>query len=285
MKTLANEIVVWLKDYAVKNNRQSFIVGVSGGVDSALVSTLCAMTEIRTIGVIMPCQSKDNETDRGMKHIWWLQSQFKNVSGNTIDLTKTFETFRDNLSPMLHNDLGFANTKSRLRMIALYQVATVNGGLVVGTGNKIEDFGVGFFTKYGDGGVDISPIADLTKTEVRKMAKELGVSEEIVNVTPTDGLWADARSDESQLGASYEELEWAMNYRELPDKSSIMNAREEEVLKIYDKWHKAGAHKLLSIPTFKRCLIPLEISPQTIKEIAEIKEYREKTKDVSIGQY
>lgn len=256
MKNLANEIVNWLKDYAVKSNRKSFIVGVSGGVDSALVSTLCAMTGLPTHCVVLPCDSKPIDSERGLKHIAWLEGKFRNtVYLHRIDLTLVFRAFQRETRGGYENELAYANTKSRLRMITLYQVATVYGGLVVGTGNKVEDFGVGFFTKYGDGGVDISPIADLTKTEVRQMCRELGVLPELSEAVPTDGLWEDARTDESQLGASYKELEWAMDYLSKSPaemyKVGVLSERQKEVLDVYTKWHNAGAHKLLPIPTFK----------------------------------
>lgn len=258
MKNLANEIVAWLKDYAVKNNRRSFVVGVSGGVDSALVSTLCAMTGLPTHCVILPCESKNDEIDRAVRHITWLRSAFMttfhNVVDDYVDLTDTFKSFQKSFDGFYDTPLGWANSKSRLRMIALYQIATISQGLVVGTGNKVEDFGVGFFTKYGDGGVDISPIADLTKTEVRAMSRALGILPELSEAIPTDGLWEDARTDESQLGASYEELEWVMDWLESHNinEAGRFTLRQLEVLKIYDKWHNAGAHKLLPIPTFKR---------------------------------
>jgi NAD+ synthase len=261
MKELANKIVEWLEDYAEKSNRKAWVVGVSGGVDSALVSTLCAMTGMPTHCVVLPCQSKANETDRGNIHIGWMEGTFNNIHRHAINLTDTFDMFFQETSVHYSNELAYANAKSRLRMVALYQVATCVGGLVVGTGNKVEDFGVGFFTKYGDGGVDISPIGDLTKTEVRQMCRELGVLPELSEAVPTDGLWDDARTDESQLGASYEELEWAMDYlgdgptRKTIQKQlahGILSPRELEVLKTYHKWHNAGAHKLLPIPTFKR---------------------------------
>jgi len=252
---LANEIVAWLTGYAIRNNRKSWVVGVSGGVDSALVSTLCAMTGIKTIGVVIPCHSKDDGIDFGFKHMWWLQSKYPNVGGHFINLTKTFDAFCDSLPGGLGNELAFANTKSRLRMVALYQVATVNGGLVVGTGNKVEDFGVGFFTKYGDGGVDISPIADLMKSEVRHMCRDLGVLPELCEAVPEDGLWDDNRTDESAIGATYDELEWAMKTMEVGTceyEGPHFTDRQAEILTIYNKWHKAGAHKLAPIPTFKR---------------------------------
>lgn len=260
MKELANEIVAWLKDYGVKNRANGWVVGVSGGVDSALVSTLCAMTGMATHVVVMPCQTKDDQTSRGNKHIEWLISKFGqmengNIRYHKIDLTETFEAF-ERATDGLYSGLGYANSKSRLRMVALYQIATVTGSFVVGTGNKVEDFGVGFFTKYGDGGVDISPIADLMKSEVRQMCRELGVLPELCEAVPTDGLWPDTRTDETQLGATYDELEWAMNYiaKNPAEQVAIgkLTTRQTEVLKTYNKWHNAGAHKLAPIPTFKR---------------------------------
>jgi NAD+ synthase len=256
MKNLANQIVAWLKNYAINANRKALVIGVSGGVDSGLVSTLCAETGLNTVGVILPCFSKQEETKRGIDHMNWLENRYPNILRKYLDLTNTFRAFYGSLQSDLHNDLAFANAKSRLRMVALYQIATVYGGLVVGTGNKVEDFGVGFFTKYGDGGVDISPIADLYKGEVTAMARILGVSEEICSAVHTDGLWDDARSDESQLGASYPELEWAMDFIEDdPDwffHTQLLTNRQLEVLATYTKWHKAGAHKLAPIPSFKR---------------------------------
>jgi NAD+ synthase len=258
MKKLANEIVAWLKDYAVKNNRKAFIVGVSGGVDSALVSTLCAMTGLPTVCVVLPCQTRSNETSRGEKHIQWIQNQFPLVSREMIDLTDTFEAFHKTTTTFA-DDLAYANTKSRLRMIALYQIATPMGGLVVGNGNKVEDFGIGFFTKYGDGGVDISPIAELMKSEVRAMCRALGVLPELSEAVPTDGLWADGRGDEDAIGASYDELEWAMTWVKNIGASQTTYAavenltpRQKEVLDIYMKRHDATQHKMLPIPTFKR---------------------------------
>lgn len=260
-KVLAIEISIWLRDYALDNNRKAFVVGVSGGIDSALVSTLCAMTGIKTVGVILPCHSKSPETDRGWAHMKMLIDLYPNVSQLEIDISLTFDWFSMALPVELRDkkaQLSFANDKSRLRMIALYHVAGCNDGLVVGTGNKVEDFGVGYFTKYGDGGVDLSPIADLTKTEVRAMARELGINEDILTVAPTDGLWDDARTDEQALGALYEELEWAMQWLEDGKNcySTVLleglSARQKEVLAIYNKWHTTGAHKLNPIPTFKK---------------------------------
>ena len=256
---LANQTAAWLKNYAENCGRKAFVVGVSGGVDSALVSTLCGMAGLPTHCVILPCQSKDTETLRGSLHINWLQTWFgcwgNGIHSHIIDLTKTFETFSSEVEPYYGYDgLAYANAKSRLRMVALYHLATIHGGLVVGTGNKVEDGGVKFFTKYGDGGVDISPIADYTKTEVRATCRALGVLSELSEAVPTDGLWEDARTDEGQLGATYEELEWAMEWREttVSESSSLLTDRQKEVLAIYDKWHNAGAHKMEPIPTFKR---------------------------------
>jgi NAD+ synthase len=256
MKNLATEIVKWIGNYAAENNIKSLVVGVSGGVDSALVSTLCAMTGLPTHCVILPCQTKSGETKRGYNHINWLRGKFDNINTHTIDLTKTFDQFLQETNVHYSNELAYSNAKSRLRMIALYHVATCNGGIVVGTGNKVEDGGIGFCTKYGDSGVDISPIGDLMKTEVRQMCRELGVLPELSEAIPTDGLWDDGRSDEDAIGATYKELEWAMDYIEKhPNWKEKMVARlprDEEVLKIYTKRHAATMHKLLPIPTFKR---------------------------------
>lgn len=256
--TEAHEVAAWMTDYALKSGRKSWVVGVSGGVDSALSSTLCALTGFPTHCVTMPCQTKPDQTDRGGKHIDWLIKTFgHDVEYHKIDLTDTFESFSEEINGKYENPLAFANTKSRLRMVALYQVACVYDGLVVGTGNKVEDFGIGFFTKYGDGGVDISPIADFLKSEVREMCKQLGVLPELYNAVPTDGLWDDTRTDESAIGATYDELEWALNLSEaklVPN--TALTPRQHEVLNIYMKRHIAGWHKLAPIPTFKRSANP-----------------------------
>jgi NAD+ synthase len=248
---LANEIIQWLKDRATEANKTALVVGVSGGVDSGLVSTLCAMTGLPTYCVVMPCESASVQTSRSYRHISWLTNKYDNTKTEIVDLLIPFLSFKKEIGKLRDNDLAYANTKSRLRMTTLYHVATCVDGLVVGTGNKVEDFGVGFFTKYGDGGVDISPIADLMKSEVRKMARELGVSPEITEATPTDGLWADGRSDEDAIGATYEELEWAMKEYEKPSDEPL-TARQAEVMKIYRTRHLATLHKLEPIPTFKR---------------------------------
>ncbi len=239
------QISNWLEDYLMNSNLKYFVIGISGGIDSALVSTLCAQTGRKTIVVSMPIHQPKDQLKRAHNHINWLKENYSNVESLEFDLTNTFEIFRS-LFPV-DNQLALANSRSRLRMTALYQVAGTYGGLVVGTGNKVEDFGVGFYTKYGDGGVDISPIADLTKTEVRAMAKELGVNEEIILAKPTDGLWDDGRTDEDQIGASYEELEWAMEY-----KGGETTERQSEVLNLYKQFNLQNQHKMNPIPVFKK---------------------------------
>jgi NAD+ synthase len=244
---LSEEISDWLKKYIVENKLHCFIVGVSGGVDSALTSTLCALTGIKTIVISLPILQNETQLKRANNHIKWLKENFNNIESYEIDLTETFKTFEKLFKTK--NDLALANSRSRLRMVALYQVASINNGLVVGTGNKIEDFGIGFFTKYGDGGVDISPIADLLKSEVFAMAKEVGVIKEILNAKPTDGLWDDDRNDEDQIGASYEELEKIMTYT---GSLNNLNKRELEVYEIYSRLNKQNKHKITQIPIFKR---------------------------------
>ena len=205
---LYNKISNWIKDYAESNNMSSLIIGVSGGVDSAVSSTLAAKTGLKTIVVSMPIYQGEDQLKRANKHIDWLRNNYKNVESNEIDLTNLFDKFSELFSQQ--NGHALANTRSRLRMVTLYHIASLNNGLVVGTGNKVEDFGIGFYTKYGDGGVDISPIADLMKSEVFILAKYLNVIEDIQKSSPTDGLWDDDRTDEDQLGLSYEQLEDAM---------------------------------------------------------------------------
>ncbi len=219
-KNVIEYIVKWIKEYTLNesSNIKSLVIGVSGGIDSALTSTLCAMTNIKTILVKIPLNSKDISLSR--QHCDNLKQKHDNVEVYEVDLSSTFEKFKIACSENKHdNELGFANSKSRLRMTLLYQIAQSSSGIVIGTGNKVEDFGVGFFTKYGDGGVDLSPIADLSKSEVRELAKELKISSSIINAQPTDGLWDDGRTDQDQLGLTYEELEDAMinpnsSYRE-----------------------------------------------------------------------
>jgi NAD+ synthase len=244
---LHQQISNWLKEYLESNKLDYFVIGLSGGIDSALTSTLCAQTGKKTIVISMPIFQPKDQLKRAHSHIQWLKQNYSNVESLEIDLTNTFETFKS-LFNVEHN-LSLANSRSRLRMVTLYQIAGTYKGLVVGTGNKIEDFGVGFFTKYGDGGVDISPIADLTKTEVRQMSKELGVLEDIITANPTDGLWEDDRTDEDQLGATYPELEWAMEFK---GNENTLSPRELEVLNIYRKFNNQNKHKIELIPIFKK---------------------------------
>lgn len=236
----------WIKGYAEENNISSLVIGVSGGIDSAVTSTLAAMTGLETIVLSMPIHQNEKQVDLQQEHIKWLQSKYNNVVSLKFDLTSTYESFKATLNPYV-NDLSLANTRARLRMTTLYQIAAMYGGIVVGTGNKVEDFGVGFYTKYGDGGVDISPIADLMKSEVYALGKSLGIISGIMEAAPTDGLWGDSRTDEDQIGATYDELEWAMLYEgseeELTDK-------ELEILNIYRTLNKNNKHKMEPIPVF-----------------------------------
>lgn len=234
-----------------------FVVGVSGGVDSAVTSTLCALTGKLVSVVSMPIYQKQDQLDLAHQHMDWLEAKFKNVQKHELDLSVVFESIETQFPEKLQDPLTMANTRSRLRMLTLYAYAGSARQLVAGTGNKVEDFGVGFYTKYGDGGVDIAPIADLRKTEVYGLAKHLGVVAGILEAAPTDGLWEDDRTDESQLGASYEELEWAMDFEDSAsavggDEQSL-NARQREVLAIYRQFHAANKHKMIDIPV---CKIP-----------------------------
>ena len=232
----------WIKEYVneMPNKAESLVIGISGGIDSSVSSTLSAMTGLKTIVVSMPIKQKKTQHDLSLKHQQWLIKNFKNVEVHTLELDKLFEIFKSSLSKF-DNEHGMANSRARLRMTTLYQVAAANKGIVVGTGNKIEDFGVGFYTKYGDGGVDISPIGDCKKTEVWELGRELKILDEIINAQPTDGLWVDGRTDEDQLGLSYKELEEAINN---PNSSN----REK-----YEKIRKLNLHKMESIPV---CKIP-----------------------------
>ena len=232
----------WIKTYVdqMPTKAQSLVIGISGGIDSSVSSTLSAMTGLKTIVLSMPIRQKDHQHDLSLKHQNWLAKKFKNVQAYTISLDKLFETFSSTLNKF-DNEHGFANSRARLRMTTLYQVAAANKGIVVGTGNKVEDFGVGFYTKYGDGGVDISPIADCNKTEVWELGKELGILKEIIDAPPTDGLWDDGRTDEGQLGFSYEDLEDAMANPDSPHKAQ------------FEKIRKQNLHKMDPIPV---CKIP-----------------------------
>tara|TARA_Y100001963_G_scaffold23544_1_gene31268 strand:+ start:144 stop:887 length:744 start_codon:yes stop_codon:yes gene_type:complete len=237
---LAFDIDRWLKDYYYMYALKAFVVGVSGGIDSAVVSTLCAKTELPTYVLTMPLHSKKRNTKLSDAHAKALMKKYSNVRVVNVDLSDTYESLLFNIDQdFVNNKLANANTKSRLRMVTLYQVAGSVGGIVVGTGNKVEDYGVGFYTKYGDGGVDIAPIADLYKTEVRELGGYLGVMDEIIDATPTDGLWDDGRSDEDQIGATYVELEEAME-----------NGTGKAVDILY-KFNRQNKHKMEPIPTFK----------------------------------
>ena len=232
----------WIKDYVEKmpSKAQSLVIGISGGIDSSVSSTLSAMTGIKTIVLSMPIKQKSSQHDLSLKHKEWLVNNFNNVETHTLNLDKLFETFQSTLSNF-HNEHGLANSRARIRMTTLYQVAAANKGIVVGTGNKVEDFGVGFYTKYGDGGVDISPIADCNKSEVWEIGKSLNILQEIIEAAPTDGLWDDGRTDEGQLGLKYAELEEAMN--------NVNSINREK----YEKIRKMNLHKMEPIPV---CKIP-----------------------------
>lgn len=254
---VAEYIVRWLEEYLATCGAKGFVVGISGGVDSALVSTLCAATGKPTLCVELPIHQAPSQVSRAAKHIEWLTERYPNVERASADLTAPYE----NLLEVLPRggtayELTTANTRARLRMTTLYFFAGLRGALVVGTGNKIEDFGIGFYTKWGDGGVDISPIADLTKTEVFELSRHLGVCSDILDAKPTDGLFGDDRSDEEQIGASYPELEWAMQQSELGAKAEQFEGREREVFDIYTRRNRANKHKMEPIPM---CTIPREL--------------------------
>ncbi len=235
-------ITNWIKTYVdlMPNKAQSLVIGISGGIDSSVSSTLSALTGLKTIVLTMPIKQNENQHDLSLKHQKWLLKKFQNVEAHTLSLDNLFDTFSITLNKF-DNEHGFANSRARLRMTTLYQVAAANKGIVVGTGNKVEDFGVGFYTKYGDGGVDISPIADCNKTEVWELGKELGILKDIIDAQPTDGLWDDGRTDEGQLGFKYKELEDAMINPNSPH-------REQ-----YEKIRNQNLHKMDPIPV---CKIP-----------------------------
>ena len=235
-----NFISDWIKNYADKGNFSSLVIGISGGIDSAVTSTLSARTNLQTHVVTMPILNHQTLNNRGNNHVDWLKKNFKNITYHHIDLSKVFDEFQNELGSN-NSEHGYANSQARLRMTTLYQIAASNNGIVVGTGNKVEDFGIGFYTKYGDGGVDISPIADCLKTEVWDMGKELGINQEIIEADPTDGLWNDGRTDEQQVGLSYEEIEEAMLNEQSSNRNRYMEIRSKNI------------HKMEPIPV---CILP-----------------------------
>ncbi len=249
----------WLKEYANKANIKGFVVGVSGGIDSAVTSTLCAKTGLQTLCVEMPIHQAQSQVNRAQEHIASLKERYPNVSDTRVDLTPVFEEFKSVVpetesSPTL--DLSLANTRARLRMTTLYYFAGLHKYLVAGTGNKVEDFGVGFYTKYGDGGVDLSPIADLTKSQVYAIGKILEVPNSIQIAAPTDGLFGDSRSDEDQIGANYDELEWAMKMKDNGSQIDDFEGREQEVFRIFTHLNTVNQHKMTPIPV---CKIPFDL--------------------------
>ena len=256
---IAKHIINWLKDYATNAKVNGFVIGISGGIDSAVTSTLCALTGFPVLCLEMPIHQGENQVSRGKEHIAQLKNRFDKVSSLEINLTNTFEEFKSavpNIKNSLSVDLSLANTRARLRMSTLYYFAGLNGYLVAGTGNKVEDFGVGFFTKYGDGGVDLSPIADLLKSEVYELASYLEVPKSIQKAKPTDGLFGDSRTDEDQIGATYDELEWAMLQDEKGKTADDFSGRKLEAFKIYKSRNKANKHKMDPIPV---CIISKEL--------------------------
>lgn len=247
---LCEDISEWIRKYADENGISSLVVGVSGGIDSAVTSTLCAKTGLETIVVNMPIHQDPSQYSMAKRHIEWLESGWANVNSHLVDLTESYDSYVGNaLDGLEISEISLANTRARLRMTTLYAIAGSRKGIVVGTGNKVEDFGVGFYTKYGDGGVDISPIADLLKSEVYALAEEMGVIEDIRNSIPNDGLWADGRTDEDQIGATYEELEWAMRQVAGTQREDFSD-RQKEVMEIYQKLHDSNSHKMRPIPIY-----------------------------------
>jgi len=249
-------IVNWLRGYATNANIKGFVIGVSGGIDSAVTSTLCAKTGLELLCVEMPIHQGEHQVTRADGHIDWLMENFPNVHREPVNLTPVFDSLVAAL-PKVENEeerfMSLANTRARLRMTTLYYFAALKGYLVAGTGNKVEDFGIGFYTKYGDGGVDLSPIADLLKTEVYELGRVLGINQDIMEAAPTDGLWGDHRTDEDQIGASYPELEWAMKMDDEGKTAKDFSNREKEVFTIYKKFNTANKHKMIPIPI---CIIP-----------------------------
>lgn len=252
-KQQIKHITQWIKSYATKNKINTLVVGVSGGIDSAVVSTLCARTGINTIIVTMPIRQSRHTHQLSLQHAQWLATTFVNVEDYNIDLTPTFKQF-EKTTAVFNNELALANSRARLRMMTLYQIAQAHGGLVVGTGNRVEDFGVGFYTKYGDGGVDISPIGDCMKTQVWAMGRELGVIQDIIDAAPTDGLWADGRTDEDQIGMTYSDLERMMTLDSSHmSGSDKLSADDRKKLKRYQQLRARNLHKMQPIPV---CIMP-----------------------------
>ena len=253
---IVNHIVNWLKDYANNAKVNGFVVGISGGIDSAVTSALCARTGLDVLCIEMPIHQAKSHVSRAEEHIALLKKKFKNVRETRTDLTPVFEEFKTEVSLTGEQaivDMALANTRARLRMTTLYYYAGLQKLLVAGTGNKVEDFGVGFYTKYGDGGVDLSPIADLLKSEVYQIGEFLNVSESIMKAAPSDGLFGDTRSDEDQIGASYPELEWAMQMSDSGKTAENFSGRQQEVFKIYQRFNQSNKHKMVPIPI---CVIP-----------------------------
>lgn len=254
MDKLIDHIVSWLKEYALNARMDGFVVGISGGIDSAVTSELCAMTGLKVIAINLPIHQSTQEYNLANKHLVYLNSKYKNSKELEINLSDLFSQFEKTMpSDCKNNSLSMANSRSRLRMTTLYAVAQTNNCLVAGTGNKIEDFGIGFYTKYGDGGVDLSPIADLSKSQVWAVGKHVGILPEILEAKPTDGLWGDGRSDEDQIGASYPELEWAMEFN---GEETTLSDRQKQVLEIYRTFNRINQHKMLPIPV---CKIPNDL--------------------------
>ena len=250
VEKVVDYIVNWLKDYATNAGINGFVIGVSGGIDSAVTSTLCAKTGLSLLCLEMPIHQAPSQVSRALNHIDWLKANFDKVEMTQINLTPVFDSLVASLPPVENEEerfMSLANTRARLRMTSLYYFAALNKLLVSGTGNKVEDFGVGFYTKYGDGGVDLSPIADLLKTEVYEIAKFLGINQEIIDAAPTDGLWGDDRTDEDQIGASYPELEWAMKMDDDGKTIDDFSGRQKEVFKIYKSYNSANKHKMIPI--------------------------------------
>ena len=248
-----DHIVDWLSQYCAQSGLKGFVIGVSGGIDSAVTSTLCARSGYPALLLNMPIYQASHQVDLAQAHIQWIEESFPQAKGVHVDLTPAFQAIESTLPAEVQDGLTMANTRSRLRMLTLYSLATHHRYLVAGTGNKVEDFGVGFYTKYGDGGVDLAPIADLMKSEVYALGGELGIIDGILKAPPTDGLWEDNRTDEGQIGATYPELEWAMKFTASDGNEADLDARQKEVLTIYRRFNQANRHKMEPIPV---CQIP-----------------------------